>query len=441
MDETKPYQISEYIEVLNTRIHGLYVDIIGEVSEMKLAASGHVYFTLKDKETGDVFPCAVWKSRYEGSGVDLEIGMEVLARGRASFTGRFGKMSFIADSIALVGEWALKKAYDKLKKKLQSEGLFEVSRKRPLPAFPRKIGVITSVHGAVIHDFSNNLRKSGFEVKILDCRVEGPESGRLLRLSVRAMRNEDIDVLVLIRGGGSMQSLAGFDNEALVREVAAFPVPVIAGVGHHEDVTLAALVADAAESTPSLVAALLGRSWDQAQQNLERIERSIFSLYAGRLENVSWQLSSVYEKAHDSFGQILERYKRAERAVHIGLTKIESQLWSLRRTIAQAQSSVIRRFGNALFVTEKAYFTEAPQMLIRKYSSALRATATVITNLSRVVELNNPERQLGLGYSIVFSEGKVLRSVKDARVDTALSVQMSDGTIQTTITGTTKNHG
>src|SRR5690606_4973649 len=114
-----------------------------------------------------------------------------------------------------VGEGALKKAYDKLKAKLTKEGLFAEENKKELPLYPEKIGVITSATGAVVHDFSNNLGKYGFKVKIMDTRVEGQEAGRDLILSVRAFRKEDIDVLVLIRGGGSMQSLAGFDNETL----------------------------------------------------------------------------------------------------------------------------------------------------------------------------------------------------------------------------------
>lgn len=431
----KPFSVAQYIERLNEALGSLSEDIVGEVSEVKLAPSGHVYFTLKDKDTGDILPCAIWKFKYQYCGVELEIGMEVLLKGKPTFSGRFGRLSFIADSVSLVGEGALKKAYDKLKKKLAEEGLFDEARKRPLPAFPKTIGVITSVHGAVIHDFSNNLRRSGFRVRILDCRVEGPECGPMLALSVRAMRSEKIDALVLIRGGGSMQSLAGFDNEALVREIARFPVPVLAGIGHHQDVPLAALVADAAESTPSLVAALLGRSWTEAERAVERSERRILESYAVSLREARQIVGRAFRNAQESLEGILEAYSKAKGAVTHGFQKIEFRLKEIDRDLSGEAKRVTLAYESSLGATRAEYFSRIPVRLAHRYRFALERIATYLTTADRLIQTNNPERQLKLGYSIAWSGGKVVRRVQDAKVGQQLEVRVIDGDILTEVKG------
>lgn len=389
MELTQPLSIAEYVAVINNSLKQLHATVIGEVSEVKVAASGHAYFTLKDKHSGDTLPCAMWKFRYGVCGVQLEVGMEVRVSGEPNYKGEYGKLTFIVESLALVGEGALLKAYQQLKKKLAAEGLFDFDRKRRLPQFIRTIGVITSVHGAVIHDFSNNLRKSGFKVRILDARVEGPECGAGLALAVRAMRSEPLDVLVLIRGGGSIQSLAGFDNEALVREIVQFPVPVLVGVGHHQDVTLAALVADVQESTPSIVAAILGRTWEQAAAQLARDERMILTTYAATLRTASTLLTTTCA---------------------VGLSKIEQQLVSARKHL----------LGNT-------------REILTALTNALQQLSTRITAVTRLIDTNNPERQLQLGYSIARIDGRVVRSVRDVQPGATLQVQVADGDITSEI--------
>ncbi|TSC62011.1 MAG: Exodeoxyribonuclease 7 large subunit [Parcubacteria group bacterium Gr01-1014_48] len=402
----KPYSVGEYIELLNENLAHLHGEVIGEVSEYKLAASGHAYFTLKDKENGHILPCTLWRRDYELCGVQLEVGMEVLVRGKPNFYGPFGKLSFIAKTAELVGEGALKKAYEVLRKKLEKEGLFAAARKRAIPKFPRKIGVVTSVRGAVIHDFSNNLRKSGFKVKILDTRVEGPESGRDLTLSVRAMRKEDIDVLVLIRGGGSMQSLAGYDNEALVREIVRFPVPVIAGVGHHQDVPLAALVADAAESTPSLCAALLNRSWIDAEHVVDQAQRSIFTTYSSVVVDAKREFVSLFAVAGNVLRGILKKYTEAEQTVFRACVRISAELAHSRDRIKNGQALFLRAYGQAL------------ETFLRQ-----------LENIERIIVNSNPERQLRLGYSLAMTGGKIVRSVKEAHRGDILNVKIADGEI------------
>ncbi len=426
------FSVSEYIHVLNARLASAAGDVIGEVSEMKRAASGHAYFTLKDKDSGDVLPCTMWRSKYALSGVELEVGMEVLVRGKPEYYGPFGKLSFIADSVQLVGEGALLKAYQKLKDKLEAEGIFAAEKKREIPAYAHTIGVVTSVHGAVIHDFSNNLRKFGFKVRIRDTRVEGPESGRDITLSVRAFRKEEIDVLVLLRGGGSVQSLAGFDNEALVREIAAFPKPVIAGLGHHQDVPLAALAADAMESTPSLVAELLNESWSTAQYSLERAERTILSGYASSLAEAIDTLESTFLRIEKALGAIFAVYAHAEDSIRAGITKIGFAIGRAEKTIDSGGRTIALRFGSTLRQSADG-LKKTPLRINSSFATRIKNCSTRLEQSARLIETNNPERQLKLGYSLAFSGDKVVRSSKDLKKGDALQVRFADGSAETII--------
>jgi exodeoxyribonuclease VII large subunit len=410
MDEAHTYSVSKFIAVMNAQLGQIPAQIIGEISQLTKAASGHRYFTLKDKETGYILDCTIWARDYLLAGVELEVGMEIAATGKANFYGPFGKLSFNTRTVELVGEGALKMAYEKLKKKLTLEGVFAPERKRELPSFPQKIGIITSLHGAVIHDFSNNLGKFGFKLLVLNSKVEGPESGRELALSVRAMRSEDIDVLVIIRGGGSIQSLAGFDNEALVREIVSFPVPVLAGVGHHQDITLAAMAADAAESTPSFVAALINRSWEQALLSLTRSEDSIIGSYELFLEQTERSIDICFSSIKDSLERILGIYDKARGAVQKAVLSLEFQFKHVSERIE----------GNAKTILQHS------QNRIQGLSQQLESTA-------RLIQSNDPKRQLKFGYSIVYKDGKIVRSVQGIKKGETLSVQVADGAISAAV--------
>ncbi len=428
-----PFSVSEYIAIINEHLSKLYGEILGEVSELKISSKGHVYIVLKDKNTGDILPATIWRSNYLLSGVELEVGMEILIKGSPEFYGPFGKISLIAKTVELVGEGALKKAYEKLKAKLTAEGLFDEERKRPLPVFPKRIGVITSTQGAVIHDFNSNLRKSGFHVKILNCRVEGPESGRDLTLSVRAFRDEDIDVLVLIRGGGSMQSLAGFNNETLVREIAKFPVPVIAGIGHDQDITLASLVADISQSTPSLTAMILGSSWEQASQLVEQAQEKILRNYSDSLNSSSDLLLSTFEKAKGSFNEILGIYERSKQSVKDGVVKIKMQIFHMSEKISQSTANVIGSFQENIKSVHNEFFLRIPQFLVRQNTVAIKRSFGHLGNLEKLVNQNNPERQLRLGYSIVLNKGKIVRSIAEVVKGDSLNIKVSDGSINSEV--------
>jgi exodeoxyribonuclease VII large subunit len=349
---------------------------------------------MKDEDGQGLVNCIMWKSKYMMYGIKLEEGMKIMTAGHPEIYAPNGRLSFLADTVELAGEGMLKKQYEELKKKLTAEGLFAPEKKRALPKYPQKIGVITSRQGAVIADFLNNIGKFGFKITMIDSRVEGQEAVSDLLASIKTFRKKDIDVLVIIRGGGSMESLMPFNNELLVREVAAFPVPVLAGIGHDRDEPLVALAADFSESTPTACANLLNESWEQLLLFLERSERNIFTRYEAILD----QYAAIENKLRVSF----ENFKNV-------LVNVKSNLDGYLNKSMSGFKLLLQAADQKLQQAEKAVF------------------------------LNDPERQLRLGYSIASFNGKIVREVKDVDVGNVIDLKVSDGKITSEIKNKIKN--
>jgi exodeoxyribonuclease VII large subunit len=392
--QEKIYSISEFVAFLNVGLKSTKVKIIGEVGEAKQGPTGHVYFTLKDenpsKSSGQasLMNCIIWARKYQIFGIKLEPGVKIVASGNPEVYAPNGRLSFIAETIELAGEGSIKKQYDELKAKLEKEGIFDLENKRAIPKYPQKIGVITSKQGAVIYDFLNNLGKFNFKIKMADARVEGLEAVVDLLSAIKTFRKEDIDVLVIIRGGGSMESLMAFNNELLVREISGFPVPVIVGIGHDKDVPLACLAADRSESTPTAVANVLSESWQKALLFLERSEKNIFVTYREVLNDAKLLISDSISIVRQSGLLITKKYQVIENKINMSFSKFENML----------------------------------HILFEK-----------IENSEKIINLNNPERNLKLGYSIASINGKIIRKTNDVKMGDSLSIKISDGIIDSEV--------
>jgi len=360
--ENKIFSVSEFITLLNIGLKKSEVKIVGEVGQVQFGPTGHVYFTLKDEKEPGIISCIIWKSKYNLFGIDLKEGVKIMAFGHPEVYAPNGRLSFISDTIELAGEGTLKKQYEELKKKLAAEGLFAEERKRPLPLYPQKIGLITSKKGAVLADFLSNIGRFGFKIKMIDSRVEGQEAVADLLSAIKTFSKEDIDLLAIIRGGGSMESLMPFNNELLVREVANFPTPVIVAIGHDKDEPLIDFVADVSVSTPSIVATTISQSWYDLALFLEKQERDIFSRYQAIFDNF-WNI---------------------EKRVMIAFERFRSLLSAIKQKLIEAE---------------------------------------------RIVFLNNPERNLRLGYSIASINGRIIRQTKDVNIGNAIDIKVSDGKI------------
>ena len=286
----KIFSVSDYVRLLDEGLRAFCAKIVGEISEVNPGPTGHIYFTLKDEKDECLIRCVIWRGRYNLYGIRLREGMKIIASGEPSLHPKYG-FKFIAKVIEPAGEGILKKEYEALKRKLEAEGIFSLERKRSIPEFSRRLGLITSWNGAAINDFLNNLGKYGYRIKFIDSRVEGQAAvPELIRAIDYFIERGQIDVLVLIRGGGSLESLQAFNNETLVRRIASCPFPVICGIGHDKDVPLASLAADRAVSTPTAVTSVLNESWDRALADLSMFEREIIYRYQEMLGKAEFSL-------------------------------------------------------------------------------------------------------------------------------------------------------
>jgi len=410
IDESKePVSVSNYIESLNRGLKKFQARIIGEVSEFNLMR-GYAFFTLKDKAENGVMSCFIWRSDYNLSGVELKEGLEVVVSGYSSIYPKSGRLNFQTSTVELVGEGPIKEAYEKLKRKLTEQGIFAKEKKRLIPDYIQDIGVITSKTGAVIHDFTTNLGKFGFRIKMIDSRVEGQKAVKELLASIKSFKKQDIEVLVIMRGGGSLESLMAFNNEELVREIRNFPVPVIAAIGHDRDIPLMSLAADAMTSTPTAVANLLNESWEKAQFKVEKYERSILNSYSNSLFKANNFLDKFVYKIKEGFDVIFYKYRELENQLKIFLSRIEQSLTQQRKNVVDYSKSIQRNF-----------------------TSMLGDAKYEIKNMERAINSYDPEQQLKLGYSIARHNGKLIKSVKNVNIGEDVDVQVSDGSIQSKV--------
>ena len=405
VEENMPYTISGYLNFLNTEFKKYKARVQGEISSLDIR-DGYLFFSLKDKDDEGTLSCFMWKSNYELCGIFLEVGMEVIIDGFPEIYTPSGRFNFRVSGVELVGEGALKKAYDQLKQKLEKEGLFSDERKKPIPDFPQRIGLITSESGAVIHDFLNNLGKYGYHISFVNSRVEGQIAVRSLISAIEHFNGESIDVLVIIRGGGSLESLQAFNNEALVRKIAGFKVPVICGIGHDKDVPLASLVADKKVSTPTAVTTILNRSWEKVVNDILTIEKDIFYKYQRALDNALRLVESISDNLMIFFNDIFQLFENLRHAVKNNLSQINYALKDTGKTLSLLSQSLLSKFQKEL---------EHKNMILSDTEKQLKAV--------------DPIRQLALGYSIVSIAGNVVKTKKQVSVGNEVDIMVSDGTI------------
>ena len=405
----KPYTISAYLNFLNAEFRRYGARVQGEVSSLDIR-DGYLFFSLKDKDNESVLSCFMWKNNYELSGVALAIGLEVVAEGFPEIYAPSGRFNLRVSAVELVGEGALKKAYDALKQKLEKEGLFSAERKKPVPEFPQKIGLITSETGAVIHDFLNNLGKYGYRVSFFNSRVEGQIAARNLLSAIKYFDGKDIDVLVIIRGGGSLESLQAFNNETLVRRIADFKIPVICGIGHDKDVPLMSLIVDRAVSTPTAAAVLLNKSWEKIVNDISVIEKDLIYQYQEALGLTARRFELFSGNLARFFNDIFQVFEKLRRTVGNNLSKIAYEIKDKRK---------------ALFLFSEFFL----DILKREFENKDK----MLDDKEKQLRFFDPARQLKLGYSIISVSGKVVKTVNQIKVGEKLDIKISDGNIKSVV--------
>jgi exodeoxyribonuclease VII large subunit len=366
----------------------------GEISNLSRPASGHVYFTLKD--SGAALKCVMWKTSAARLRLGLQDGMEVEVHGRIGIYEVSGQYQLYADQIRPVGEGALYQEFMRLKSMLEAEGLFAPERKRPIPMFPRRIGIVTSATGAALRDMLNTLRRRlpVVEVILAPSPVQGVEAPPALVKAIEALNLQSPDVIILARGGGSIEDLWAFNDERVVRAVAGSSIPVICGVGHETDFTLSDFVADLRAPTPTAAAELA------TQFTIVDLTARVSSLQS-QLTNYTLGLLSEYQ-SHLSTLTAALRYASPDRRIQSEHQRVD-------------------------------------ELSRRVYSSLLhhvQLQSTHVQGMWRRLEALSPLGVLGRGYAVVTrkEDGNVISRIAQARPGEQVTIRVSDGQMDAEIT-------
>jgi len=436
--EWQPWQPEKYSvkqitaklrRTLREQFSNLYVT--GEVSGLKLAASGHQYFNLKEEDT--VLSCVMYKQSARISRVQLRDGLMVQARGSIDIYEPRGAYQFLVEHVEPIGVGALQQAFEALKKRLATEGLFEQDRKSPLPKFPRRIGIVTSPAGAVIQDMLHvfERRSPGLEIRIYPSLVQGAGSVEQLCEGLRYFSESGWpDVVIVARGGGSLEDLWGFNEEALAREIVACAVPVVSAVGHETDFTIADFVADLRCPTPSAAAETIAPDVGALVERIEGLERSMARSVRHAIGERRERLyRQGVERARALIMRRLNRFTQwldEKDARMDGLLKI--RVWNLKLRYQRATIELMAKDRRIVFMERYEKITRMRAAMERRMTAILSSYALRQKSLEGQVNQLNPTSVLERGFAIVFDENKkIVRDATAVRPGQRLEVRVARG--------------
>jgi exodeoxyribonuclease VII large subunit len=392
--------------------------IAGEISSTRLIPSGHCYFTLKDSEAQ--IKCVCWKLSYWRLRCKPKDGMQVLVRGRVDIYEQRSEYQFVVEAIEPRGEGALQVAFDQLKQKLLLEGLFESARKRPLPRIPWRIGIVTSAEGAVIRDFIQVLsrRFPGLRLRIFPARMQGAGSVEEVCRGLDFFgRGAWAQLVVVARGGGSLEDLWTFNEEAVARAIAKCAVPVVSAIGHETDVTIADFVADLRAPTPSAAAEMIVGAKSEFLERIDAKRARLIQLTRFRLAMLARRL---HEQAigratallHRNLGRRTQRVDDASERLRAALRSTLAALERKRRGLEEKLRyyDLRPRFRRA---RERMNSASARLETLAHLSLARRRQR--LENLTAKLEQLNPRMVLARGYAIVLNEqGRIVKEAAGA---------------------------
>ena len=407
--------VAQYINFINLTVQQFNeIKIVGEINDLSGIDRGLAFFDLKDiSDHESTMQCVVFRNNFLYLSHLLEEGLGVIVYGLPSIYPKNGNFKFVVTRIEPIGEGGYKKVLEKLKQKLLDKGYFNEERKRALPILIKKIGLITSSNGAAIHDFKKNLADFGFEVFLKNVYVEGDqaENSIINALQVFNQQAQNLDVLVLIRGGGSWESLKTFNSERTVEAIIASKIPIITGIGHENDETFAGMSSDVDYSTPSIVAAQINQTretvltdYQEFSENLKIVQENLLNNYQKRIVNYLSCLSSNIETVFSNFNQ-----------------SVKTIFFLLNEKIFQI-SSLLQKSENF------------KNRLISEINLNLNDKENLINLFRSKINFLNPKNILKKGYGVVYSQGqKIIDSIKKLTQGETVKVELKDGEFEAKI--------
>jgi exodeoxyribonuclease VII large subunit len=437
--ERRIYTVSDLTERIRDLLFKNFTDITvqGEISNCRPASSGHIYFTLKDDHAQ--IRCVFFKQQQRGVKFRPEDGLKVSVRGSISIYEVRGEYQVYVESLEPLGLGALQLAFEQLKKQLEAEGLFDAARKKPLPLLPSRIGLITSPTGAAVRDVVRILtrRFPNVHLTLYPVRVQGGEAvGEIVEALAYFSRKWAADVILLVRGGGSIEDLWSFNEEKVARAIAACTIPVISGVGHETDFTIADFVADVRASTPSAAAELVVQTRREFDKHVADLRDTLDSLIHYRLMELSRRVHELasrrgFRRPHDLLRQTRQRADEMTSRLAQGL---HARLEFSRRRFTKAHL----RISSFDFRVKMA----ALRLGLEKRSHDLRLRAEQLVRLKRErwerlsvqLQERSPLQVLERGYAIATdAAGTILRDATQVALGDEIKIQLRRGRLTTEV--------
>lgn len=433
--ERRVWTVRELVASVRTHIEREYSDawVEGEISNFRAQSSGHLYFTLKDG--GAQISVVMFRSSARLLRFKPADGMAVVVRGRVTVYDERGQLQISAEYVEPKGAGALQIAFEQLKAKLAAEGLFESGRKRPIPALPQRIGIVTSPQAAALRDILNILRRRHHTVNVLiyPAQVQGEIAATEVAAGVRYFsRTKTVDVVIVARGGGSAEDLAAFNHEGLARAVAASEVPVISAVGHETDFTIVDFVADLRAATPSAAAELVIRSRQEVAEQVERLRGRLEKAARYRLLMGRQRLTELAQ--HGAFGRMMDGIRRRQQTVDdlaFRIVHAQRDVLEAQRRRFETLGAAVRHYDLRLVLggvrRELGARTEAIGAAMR---SVLLQGRARLERMGSALEALSPVAILERGYALVFdAEGNLLKDPSQVKDGDEIEARLARGRV------------
>jgi exodeoxyribonuclease VII large subunit len=422
------------VSQLNNRARLLLEDVFasiwveGEISNLARPASGHIYFTLKDSQAQ--VRCALFRQNAARVRQALRDGLAVKVRGKVSlFEGR-GDYQLILDAVEPAGDGALRLAFEALKDKLSAEGLFATERKLALPAHPKRIGIVSSPTGAVIRDIISVFRRRAPQVQLtlIPTAVQGREATAQIVRALQLADAQGFDALILARGGGSLEDLWCFNEEAVARAVAACVTPIVSAVGHETDVSIADFVADVRAPTPSAAAELLAPDSSELVQRLHNLQRRLVLQMQGRLARERLRLEGVSRRLRHPGERLRQQAQRLDDLDMRLRRAFNQQLINQRERLARLDARLAAQHPGRNLALLRQRLDGLAARLPRAMQGQLRSQRQQLGALAAQLQIVSPLATLGRGYSILLDErGQAVRSAAQTRPGQRLKARLGEG--------------
>jgi exodeoxyribonuclease VII large subunit len=428
-------QVRSYLELEFPRVW-----VEGELSRIKPHSSGHLYFSLKDD--GAAIDCAMFRNQNRLLRFKPTEGQQVLLRGKVTLYEPYGRFQFVVEHMEESGEGALRRAYEALRQKLQAAGWFDAARKRTLPTLPQRIGIVTSDSGAAIHDLLSVLgrRFPGIPLRLFPAPVQGKAAAPQLAEVIRhASTQGECDVLIVGRGGGSLEDLWAFNEEVVLQAIFDSPIPIVSAVGHESDTTLADFVADLRAATPSAAAELVA---PDAHALLRRIEHPLLQMQrqlTSRLQHAQLRLDHLDTRLQQSMTRDLQQRSHRLSALQSKLRSPQQQLQHQRLRLSQLIQRMQQQWRPDWSRAQRASIDEWQRRLNISAEQYLQQSQHRLVQLAQNLQHISPLATLARGYAVAINaDGKALTSATQVSANDSIKIRLHDGQLSAVVTAKDK---